>query len=211
MTGGPDPRLTLCRVAATAVIGLLIASTALAMRPHVREGWHVGVAYGAAAGDFDGPAGETLEFEDGVSPHIRASRMVGSDLALGLSYAGWMYETGELPTKFRYSMQSLVLAASWYPGRADRALGGLCLRGGVGLGWVGYTEVEILADEEQGHGDRTGSSGLALELNLSYEFRLTDSVAAGLGVGLNSMGVADDRLESATFVPVTVNLGWYWD
>jgi hypothetical protein len=207
MTSGPGLR----QLVVSTLLVVVLAGPALATRPHVREGWHVGVAYGAAVGNFEGPEGDALEFEDGVSPHIRASHMLGPRLGVGLSYAGWMYETGQLPTKFRYSIQSLVLAASWYPGPADQALGGLCLRGGLGLGWVGYAEVDIVEDQEQGHGDRTELSGLALELNLSYEFRLTDTVVAGLGLGVNSMGAADDRLRSATFVPLTVNLGWYWD
>lgn len=204
----PNPRPSILLV--SLVLTALLVSEAAALRPHVREGWHLGVAYGAAVGDFDGPAGERLEFEDGVSPHIRAGRMVSSRLGLGLAYAGWMYETGALPVKQRYSMQNLLLSASWYPGRPDTPLGGLCLRLGFGLGWVGYAEVEIREDEEQGHGDRVEFSGPALELNLSYEFRLTSTVAAGLGVGVNSTGL-DNELESATFVPVTANLSWYWD
>jgi hypothetical protein len=188
----------------------LAATDALALRQHERTGWHVGVSYGPAVGDFDGPAGETLEFEDGVSPQIRAARLLGPRLGVGLVYAGWMYETGALPIKQRYSMQNLLVAASWYPGPSDHALGGLCLRLGFGLGWVAYTEVEIVEDEEQGHGDRRETSGPALELNLSYEFRITRTVAVGIGVGVNSIGL-DTEIESATFVPATVNVGWYWD
>lgn len=189
---------------------VLVAGDASALRPHVREGWHVGVSYGPAVGDLLVETGDELQFEDGVSPHMRAARLLNPHLGIGLAYAGWMYETGALPIKQRYSMQNLLLAASWYPGRPDGASGGLCLRVGVGYGWIGYTEVEIVEDEEQSHGDRTNWSGPALELNLSYEFRITAAVAAGLGLGVNSIGL-DDEIESATFASLTANLGWYWD
>lgn len=199
-------------VALTLALALLIplAPDAHAARPHERSGWHVGISFGTAVGDFDGPAGESLEFKDGVSSHIRASHMVSSRWALGLAHAGWMYETGTLPTKQRYSMQNLLLTTTWYPGRVDGASGGLCLRLGAGLGWVGFTQVEIFEEEEQGHGDRIETSGLAMELNLSYEFRLTETVVVGLGMGINSTGL-EEELKSATFVPVYMNLGWYWD
>lgn len=203
--GTPIPLIGL-----TLALVALLAAAALAMQPHTRDGWHVGVSYGMAAGEFDGPGGGRLDFEDGVSPHLRAARMLGPRLALGLAYAGWMYETGDLPLKQRYSMQNLLASVAWYPGRAGTASDGLCLRVGLGLGWIGYTEVEIVDLEEQGHGHRVGASGPALELNLSYEFRLSQTVAAGLGLGVNSIGL-DTEVESATFVPLTVNLGWYWD
>lgn len=190
---------------------IMLASDALALRPHVRGGWQVGVSYGAAVGDINGTGGETVEFEDGVSPHIRASRMVSRNLAVGLTYAGWMYETGEYPLKHRISMQNLLLGATWYPGRADGASGGLCVRAGLGLGWLGLAVVELEEDEEQGHGDRVEYAGLAGELNVSYEFRITDTVAAGLGIGINGTSLDDDVYESGVFYPITANLNWYWD
>jgi len=215
IAGNPDRRSTvlprpLLIVLVVSFVALL-ATEAAALRPHVREGWQMGVSYGTAVGDVNGTGGETVEFEDGVSPQIRAARMVTSNLALGLTYAGWMYETGEYPLKFRISMQNLLLGATWYPGRAQGASGGIVVRGGVGLGWLGVAAVVLQEDEEQGHGEREEYAGLALELNVSYEFRITENVAAGIGLGANGTTLDDDVFDSTVFYPLTANLNWYWD
>ncbi|HPF70554.1 MAG TPA: outer membrane beta-barrel protein [Candidatus Krumholzibacteria bacterium] len=187
------------------------AGDALALSPHVREGWVLGLSYGGARGEAEAPDGTSGGTEDGVSPQIRFGHMLGSHLSLGASYAGWMYETGTQPIKHRYALQAIMLAGTWYPGRADSGLGGLYLRGGVGLGWANATDIEMVEGEEQGHGDRTTESGLGLELNLGYEFRLVRNMAAGIGIGYNHLDIGGDLYEKADFFPVTLNLGWYWD
>jgi hypothetical protein len=194
--------------------GLTPAGDALALSPHVRDGWVLGLSYGGARGKAtggSGTAGESGETEDGVSPQIRFGHMVGGRFSLGASYAGWMYETGTTPIKYRYAMQTILLAASWYPGRPDNAWGGLVVRGGAGLGWANFTEVELVAGEEQGHGDRTTETGFGWELNIGYEWRLVRDVSAGIGFGVNHLDIGKTLTEKATFYPVTLNLGWYWD
>lgn len=198
-------------VGAALFLAGLCAADAFALSPHERDGWVLGLSYGSARGSAEAPDGTSGSTEDGVSPQIRFGHMVGSHVSLGASYAGWMYETGVNPLKYRYALQSIMVAATWYPGRADSGLGGLYLRAGAGLGWANYTEVELVEGEEQGHGDRTTESGLGLELNLGYEFRISRSMAAGLGIGYNHLDIGGDLYESGEFVPITLNLGWYWD
>jgi hypothetical protein len=136
---------------------LTAADDAAALSPHVRDGWVLGLSYGGARGKAEFGeigteiAGQTSgKTEDGVSPQIRFGHMLGRHFGLGVAYTGWMYETGTLPIKYRYSMQNIMLAGTWYPGQADSPLGGLYLRGAAGLAWSSIAEVEIVEDEEQG-------------------------------------------------------------
>ena len=41
--------------------------------------------------------------------------MLGKHFSLGFSYVGWLYETGNAPIKYRYSMQNIMAAITWYP------------------------------------------------------------------------------------------------
>ncbi len=189
------------------LVALLLPSVATAgLSPHTRDGWMVGVSYGGARGAATFADGRNGEAEDGVSPQMRLGRMVTDRLAVGVAYTGWMYETGELPIKYRYTSQQIMAAATWYPRG-----GGFYVRGGVGLGWMSEVEVEILADEEQGHGDRETDTGPGIELNVGYEFRVARAMAAGVGVGYNHQFMDGHVYESAFSVPVTLNLVWYWD
>jgi len=196
-----------------AVALLAMAGDAAALHPHLRDGWVLGLSYGGATGKATFGSGVTAvesETEDGVSPQIRLGHMLGKHLSLGFSYAGWLYETGNTPTKYRFSMQDIMAAATWYPGNPERGTGGIYVRGSVGLAWASVTEVELVDGEEQGHGHRLQETGLGLELNLGYEFRIVRNVAVGLGAGINHLDIGGDLYESATFYPVTLNLGWYW-
>ena len=196
-------------LALTAV--LAAANPALALQPHVRDGWVLGLSYGRPRGEATFASDFEGETEDGASPQIRFGHMLGRHLALGASYAGWMYETGAVPIKYRFSSQTILLAATWFPGRPDGALGGFYVRGGVGLGWAAVTEIELVEGEEQGHGDRETETGLGAELNLGYEFRVVRNVAVGLGIGLNHLAIDGDLYDRSTFYPTTLHLAWYCD
>ena len=88
---------------------------------------------------------------------------------------------------------------------------GFVVRGGAGWGWANFTEVELSDTEEQGHGDRTTEWGFGWELNVGYEWRLVKNMSAGLGIGVNHLDIGGDLTDTATFYPVTLNMGWYWD
>lgn len=194
-----------------ALIGLIWpVARATALEPHTRDGWYAGVSIGGATGEAtfaDETVGET---EDGFSPQVRLGHMVSDHLALGVGYSGWMYETGTLPFKYRFSLQNVMLTATWFPGRPDAALGGFYVRVGAGLAWSAIAEVEIFEDEEQGHGDRVTDTGLGLELNLGYEFRVARHAAVGAGFGAIHQNLDGDIYRDATFTPFTLNLAWYW-
>ena len=193
------------------------AGPASALKPHVRDGWLVGVSYGYSEGNIDWANLDQGAYKGGAVPQIRFGRMLSRKLALGLEYHGWMLEKGFVPYKFRSSLQSVTLAVTWYPGNSGSALEGFFMRAGAGYGWAGFTIVEI--DEippdhvplEQEHGTRKDEAGIGYNFQLGYEFRLSRAFAAGLGLGFDYLSINDVIYESAYYFPITLTATWYWD
>lgn len=195
----------------------LVADSAMAGKPHVREGWMVGVAYGYSEGNIDWTAREEAQYSGGATPQMRFGKMISSKVALGLDYHGWMLEEGEVPLKIRSSLQSASLTGTWYPGDPESTLGGFYVRGGAGYAWASLSFIEI--DEEpqehvpldQEHGTRFDEGGVAFNLQLGYEFRLSKSFAAGLGAGFDYLSINRDIYTSAYYFPLTLTGVWYWN
>lgn len=197
----------------------LIVGDALAAKPHTRDGWLVGLSYGYSRGDIEWGVTDPAEYKGGATPQIRVGHMLSSNFSLAIEYHGWMLEGGEVPLKLRSSLQSAMLALTWYPGRPDQTLGGFYVRGGAGYGWAGLTFVEIDEDPDpehhvpldQEHGDRTDESGIGYTLGLGYEFRISNSFAAGLGWSVDYLSIDRTIYQNGTYYPVTLVLNWYWD
>ncbi|RKZ13685.1 hypothetical protein DRQ50_10115 [bacterium] len=199
--------------AALAVMVVMAAVTpAAALHPHERDGWMLGLSYGPARGNITFGAGldESVEIQDGVSPQIRLGHSLGRHFSVGASYAGWMYETGVVPVKFRLSLQNILAAVTWYPGDPTRSLGGFYVRGGVGLAWTRITGIELHEDEEQGHGEHLQESGLGFEITLGYEFRVTHNAAFGMSLGAHGLNIQGDIFKDASFAPFVFTGAWYW-
>ena len=203
-----------------ALVSLMVslqAGSASALKPHVREGWLVGISYGYSEGNIDWGVADQEGYKGGAVPQIRFGRMFSRKLALGLEYHGWMLEKGFVPYKFRSSLQTVTLAVTWYPGNSGSALEGFFIRAGAGYGWAGFTIVEI--DEippdhvplEQEHGTRKDEAGIGYNFQLGYEFRLSRAFAAGLGLGFDYLSINDVIYESAYYFPITLTATWYWD
>ena len=203
--------------AALALVICIQAGPAAALKPHVRDGWLVGLSYGYSQGHIDWAGDNQGSYKGGAIPQMRFARMVSRNLALGLEYHGWILEKGIVPVKLRSSLQSVTLAATWYPGGSGAVLEGFYLRGGAGYGWAGLTYVEI--DEEppehvpleQEHGTRTDESGLGLNFQVGYEFRLSRAFATGLGLGFDYLSIDKDIYKSSYYFPITLTAVWYWD
>lgn len=209
------------------LLAVSFATPAQALKPHVRDSWLVGVSYGYSEGSItfgDGSAPERA-LEGGATPQIRVGKMLGSKFALGLDYNGWMLEGAALEQdpdsdyieSIRSSLQNVSLTGTWYPGGGgDSALDGFYVRGGVGYGWAGLAFVDIdkippdHVPLDQEHGDRTDESGVAWSGQLGYEFRITRSFAAGLGVGVHYLSIGKEIYDSAYYVPFTLTGLWYW-
>jgi hypothetical protein len=211
-------RLSLFALGGLLFLGVLMqAGQASALKPHIRDGWLVGVSYGYTQGHIEWANESKGSYQGGALPQMRFARMISRSVALGVEYHGWMLEKGVVPLKLRSSLQSFTLAATWYPGQPGSALEGFYLRGGAGYGWAGLTFVEI--DEEpqdhvpldQEHGTRFDESGLAINFQLGYEFRLSKSFATGLGVGFDHLSINEEIYKSSYNFPITLTGAWYWD
>ncbi|MEN8005883.1 MAG: hypothetical protein ABFS42_02665 [Candidatus Krumholzibacteriota bacterium] len=204
-------------LALTVMVLCLSAGPATARKTHVRDGWLVGLSYGYSQGHISWSGEPQGSYKGGAIPQIRFGRMVSSKLALGLEYHGWMLEQGIVPVKIRSSLQSATLAATWYPGGAGSAWEGFYLRGGAGYAWAGLSFVEI--DEEppehvpleQEHGTRYDESGLGLNVQMGYEFRVSRSFAGGIGMGFDYLSIDKTIYKSSYYFPVTLTAVWYWD
>lgn len=216
---------SLLLLAIVSLMACLQTGPASALKPHVREGWLVGLSYGYSQGNIDWANVDQGTYKGGVTPQIRFGRMLSRKLALGVEYHGWMLEKGgvilnlgePIPLKVRSSLQSVTLAATWYPGNPGSALEGFYVRGGTGYGWAGFTIVEIPIDPEehvpieQEHGERKDESGLGFNLQLGYEFRLSRTFAVGLGLGFDYLSINEEIYKSAYYFPIALTAAWYWD
>ena len=85
------------RLLLLALVGLMVcmsAGPASALKPHVREGWLVGLSYGYSQGNIDWANVDQGTYKGGVTPQIRFGRMLSRKLALGVEYHGWLLEKG---------------------------------------------------------------------------------------------------------------------
>ncbi len=195
-------------LAAALVAGFAGMSTAA--KPHDRDGWLLGMGYGMSYGEVTFVTDIVGDTKDGVTPQVRFGHMVGKHFSASVEYNGWVYETGQLPDKYRVSLQQVMAALTWYPGNSESHSGGLYVRASCGLGWSGFAMVELDDDLIQGEGGRIDETGLGLAMALGYELRIARDVAAGLSFGYNYLDINGDLFNEAYFTPLTFSLNWYW-
>lgn len=193
--------------------GLLVVvpPDAAAFRPHIRDGWTVGISWGLGTGRFIDYWGTEIEVEDGVSPQFRVGRMVSRRWQVSFDYQGWLIEGGSLQTKARRSLQNFLLAVTWFPGDPDRSRGGLYLRFGLGLALGGTALITLDEDMHQGEKVRYDETGVGSMFGFGYEFRILDGFAVGGGLSINTLEIHEVLIDRAWFVPLTLNLAWYFN
>jgi len=121
-----------------------------------------------------------------------------------------MFEEGDVDYKYRYSLQTVSAAVSWFPGTESAYWGGFYSRAGVGLAWGRGVRV-TLEDQEQVDSSSITETGLGLVFQIGYEFRITHNAAAGLSLGYSHLEIDKDLFKEARYVPVAMTLNWYWD
>ncbi|MCK5786100.1 MAG: hypothetical protein KAH54_06045 [Candidatus Sabulitectum sp.] len=177
---------------------------------HHREGWFIGLGYGYSPGAIKISTGQEFEFNEGVTPQLRFGHSFGEHFTAGVDYNGWMFEEGELSDKYRYSMQSINAAFTWYPGSADSNWGGFYTTASVGRAWCRGVWVSI-EEQQQGESEYLSETGLGLAFQLGYEFRITANTAAGLNAGFNHLEIGKLLFDQVKFAPINITLNWYWD
>jgi hypothetical protein len=202
---------------------LLQAVPADAIRYQPRPKWTVGVGFGVGRGSFEnvpgtffyGAGGSTSDYKRGVTPEIHFGRMLGERYQVGLSYEAWLTEFGDvqtgLPDKYRRTMQNLSVAFAVFPGNQQGASGGIFLRAGAGLGWVGTGRKEVLEGEAQEEGEREDDRGWAVFGEGGYEFWIHENATAGLSATINYLDVSGDHfVTKAWFASVVMSFNVYW-
>jgi hypothetical protein len=163
-------------------------------RPH----WAVGAGWNFGRGTFEGPNAGQQEYREGSAAQIRAGRMLGNHLQVGVDYQGWAIEGGasvedSTTTKFRRSLQNLSASLTLFPGKPRSAWGGWYIRGGLGLGWAGTGAKEVHIGSETHDGVRKDEWGWAFLAETGYEFWVLDhfSIAPGLALNYFQIGGTD--------------------
>jgi hypothetical protein len=200
----------------------LLAADAQAIRYQPRPDWTVGVGLGVGRGKFENVTGNIFyeangqysEYKAGVTPEIHIGRMLGEHFQVSVSYEAWLTEFGNVQAgtdKFRRTMQNLSLALAVFPGNQRGASGGIFLRAGAGLGWVGTGWKEVFEEEAQDEGLREDDWGWAAFGEGGYEFWIASNATAGLSATFNYFDVSGDHIVTkAWFASVVMNLNVYW-
>ena len=197
-------------------VGLVIAlvtvsfSDAIAIRFQQRPDWMVSVAWGIGRGSFTDRSGTEGLYRNGATPVMRVGRMIGSHVMAGVNYGAWVIEYGDIPTKFRRSLQNFDLAVAVFPGNPEGVSGGIYLRAGGGIGWAGEADVDITPNMPQGHGHRLDEWGIGAFAEAGYEFWVFHNFTAGLGVTYNYFQIEEAHVHSAWFASALINLNLYF-
>jgi len=185
-----------------------------AARPHTREGWVVGVAYGPATARVVGADSLTSDWLDGPAQSIRIGRMFGHHFKVGYEHQAYVREQGFYDLKVRVGTQLEALAVTAYLGQPDRALGGLFVVAGTGPARCRLTFLEPLAPGESPIGDtyeivyKQDEFGWGGFGGVGYEFQITRSFAASAVATYNYLGIGGSIFDNAVFVPLTASLNW---
>jgi hypothetical protein len=204
----------------------LQAPAAHAILYQPRPNWMVGVGLAVGQGEFENVPGsffyeadgKTNRYTAGVTPEIHIGRVLGERFQIGVSYEGWLTEFGNvhpgegLPDKWRRTMQNLSLSVAVFPGNARGASGGIFLRAGAGLGWVGTGGKQVFEEQAQDEGEREDDWGWAAFGEGGYEFWAHKNATVGLSATFNYMDLSGDHfVAKAWFASIAMNLNVYWN
>ena len=205
-------------------IALLVVLVIGALSPPARAGvlsghrpnWTVGAGWNFGRGKFEGPKGGEQKYQEGSASQIRAGRMLGNHLQVGVDYQGWAIEGGEAvvdssTTKFRRSLQNLSASLTVFPGKPETALGGWYVRVGTGVGWAGTGEKEIKIGTETTEGVRKDEWGWGFLAETGYELWVLDHFSIAPGVAINYFEIGgSDFVDRAGFGVVQITFNAYF-
>jgi len=157
------------------VLGSLLVGEAVALSPHNREGWLLGVAVGFGRGevtfgsnvassipDLDGDR-VTSNWERGIVPQYRIGHVIFKNrLMLSFDNRQWLYEnsmpnpdpdTEPVADKVRVNVQSWTFNLTFYPGNPYSAAGGLYIQAGTGWSNSRLTFLDAVPDAPDDHGN----------------------------------------------------------
>lgn len=216
------PRLIPSLIVFAMLLIPMLVEDVMALSPHIRDGWVIGISYGYGRGKFSAFDPEVegsrliTDWERGAVPQMRIGHvLLKNRLMLTLENRQWIDEQGILvEDKIRLNIQVWTLALTYYPGNPYSAAGGFYLQAGGGPAnarvallepaepnpW-GEQFHEVFAENEGGTGFFAG---------IGYEFRVVSRVAAGLSASYVYQSIGGEIFDDAVSWPVTMTLNWYW-
>jgi hypothetical protein len=172
--------------------------------PHTREEWMVGISLGAGPGQITDTLTEEKGEETGVVGQLRVGKMVSTRFLVHFEAHIWSHESWVGYDEIDFGLWNFAGATTFYPGDPARWTGGLWVRGGIGFSNVKVTRLSSGVTVD---GTQTGWGWL---LGAGYEWRFSNKFAMGLGLAFDQLVLSDGRFEDGKFVPLTVDLNWYF-
>jgi opacity protein-like surface antigen len=200
---------------------LLASHDAAALSPHKRTGVMLGGAFGFSPGKVSlFPGNEELAvqsgWEIGVTPRIQIGyALIENRLVLAAANQQWLYEQGILADdKLRINAQNWSLVLNYYPGNPQTEAGGLYFFAGVGYANARLTLLEPLEDDPYGNKFEevyvSDEQGIAYQVGMGFEFRLTTNFAAGISVGYVYQDIGGEIFDKTAALPSNLTLNWYF-
>ncbi|MCP4573101.1 MAG: porin family protein [bacterium] len=173
------------------LIVLLFASTALAGRPHERDGFVIGFNLGGGTAQVkpdDAPKDDT----GGGAGAFRLGWAFADQFMVGLESAAWVRSEDE----WDVTLNSTLVNFTWYP-----AASGFFLRAGLGGGKAEAT-IDV-GPLDLSASDTGGSYGVGL----GHEWRLGEKFALGGALDYHEFEVDGGKFD---FVNITAQFNWYF-
>lgn len=170
---------------------------------HRRELWMLGISAGAGPGTIhNGASDRTMEEWGGVLM-LRGGGMIHPHVLFHLEMEGWFRDLLVGSSSYKVDLFQYSLALTWYPFDPATRSGGWWLRGGLGLANVRVEPDGALSDQSYTEG---GWNGL---LAAGYEFRIGRTLALGLGVSFNGLGINGSVFGDGRWAALSADLNWY--
>ncbi len=190
------------------VVSMALPMSAMAGKPHLRNGWMVGGGVGLGPASFTLADGSASSTETGGALHLRLGRAVNRNVTISIEIESWLRtETNDFGDEVTFTFLNFATAATYYPSETS----GLYFRGGLG---VANADVDVaLGNARVPLGNAPVSlseDGLGLLISGGYEFRLTRTFALGVGVGYDFLLIDGEAFDSARFGFGVVEANWYW-
>ena len=193
-----------------AIAALMVACPAHALRFQERPDWMFGVGYGYGTGQFENGNDTSSEYRGGAAPQVHFGRMLSTHWMASVNWQQWLTELGDVPFKYRRSLQNLALGIAYFPGDPSGPVYGMFFRAGAGMGWAGTGRKDAVPGEAQHKGERIDEWGIGVFAEAGYEFWITPRVTAGLMVNYNWFDIQETIVERAKFGAGVALLNAYW-
>jgi len=170
---------------------------------HHRELWMLGISLGAGPGHLSNRVNDSTLEEWGGVLQLRGGGMVSPKLLFHLDLEGWFRDQLVGNATYKVDMIQYSLALTYFPFDPAKRSGGWWLRFGVGLANVKVAPDEDFASASYSEG------GWNYLLAVGHEFRVSRTLALGLGLSYNGLGVSGDVFEDGRWLALTADLNWY--